>query len=247
MHLHCLGTAGYHPNEHRHTSCYFIPEASLLLDAGTGLFRIAGMIQSSHIDVLLSHAHLDHVIGLTYFLELLHTTPLRTVTVYGEAKKLEAIQKHLFAELIFPVLPNVKWVPLESTTHVGTAKLRWSPLVHPGGSVGYRLDWEKHSLAYITDTTSSLDSDYWRMVEGVDSLLHECNFLDSQKEFAVQTGHSWPSVVIEGAKKARVKKLILTHFDPLMSHVTPLGDDQAGISSEELPVEIASDRSIFSI
>jgi len=69
MQLHCFGTAGYHPNEGRHTSAYFLPESNIALDAGSGFFRLEKHIQQDSIDILISHAHLDHVMGLTYLLD----------------------------------------------------------------------------------------------------------------------------------------------------------------------------------
>ncbi len=56
MKLHCLGTAGYHPNDARHTSCYAIPDVNIVLDAGSGFYRIGGLLRSDTIHILLSHA-----------------------------------------------------------------------------------------------------------------------------------------------------------------------------------------------
>ena len=69
MRLHCLGTVGYHPNDARHTSCYCLPESGIVLDGGTGAFRLANLIETETLDVLLSHAHLDHTFGLTFLLD----------------------------------------------------------------------------------------------------------------------------------------------------------------------------------
>ena len=69
MRIVCLGTTGFHPNADRHTACYLIPEVGVVLDAGTGLFRLADHLETEHVDVFLSHAHLDHVVGLTYLIE----------------------------------------------------------------------------------------------------------------------------------------------------------------------------------
>ena len=46
MKLHCLGTGGYHPSEHRHTACYYLPELQLVLDAGTGMFRLPNQLKT---------------------------------------------------------------------------------------------------------------------------------------------------------------------------------------------------------
>jgi hypothetical protein len=40
MKLHCLGTAGYHPSDNRHTACFFLPDQGIALDAGSSVFRL---------------------------------------------------------------------------------------------------------------------------------------------------------------------------------------------------------------
>jgi len=226
MKLHCLGTAGYHPSPTRHTSAYLIPECNLLLDAGSGVFRLAGLVQSPELSVLLSHTHLDHVMGLTFFWDLITCTPLERVHVYGPRQKLEDLRQHLFHPSLFPALPPLEWHPLEE--HADGLKMegiecRWFPLEHPGGCMGYRLELPGASLAYVTDTTSRPDSEYWNAIQGVDWLLHECNFLDSERTLAERTGHSWTSAVLENAYQHGIQRLVLTHFNPLREDNDPVG------------------------
>ena len=99
MRLVLLGTTGYHPNDQRQTACLLIPECGVMLDAGSGMYRAAEYLETSELAIFLSHAHLDHVIGLTYLFDLVFQHPLDRVTVYAEAAKL-AIEEHLFAALI---------------------------------------------------------------------------------------------------------------------------------------------------
>lgn len=253
MKLHCLGTAGYHPSATRHTSCYFLPEAGLMLDAGSGLFRAEQWIDREEISILLSHAHLDHIFGLTFFLDLMAVTPLRRIHVYGERAKLEAIQTHLFSELLFPVVPPIVWHALEDLGHefsLAGAEIRWFPLEHPGGSVGFRMQWQSHSLAYVTDTTAKPDSAYWRAIQGVDWLLHECNFSDEWIDLAIKTGHSWTSAVLEGASAAHIPRLILTHINPLSVESDPLNLAAATAKlSQHTPnhILVASDSSVIDL
>jgi hypothetical protein len=42
----------------------------------------------------------------------------------------------------------------------GNGKLTYFPLEHPGGSIGYRLDWPERSMAYVTDTMATAEADY---------------------------------------------------------------------------------------
>ena len=60
MKLVVLGSYGYRPNELGHTACYAIPELGLVLDAVTGMFRMADYLQTTQLDVYLSHSHPDH-------------------------------------------------------------------------------------------------------------------------------------------------------------------------------------------
>ena len=197
-----------------------------MLDAGSGLFRVESLLNQEEISILLSHAHLDHVFGLTFFMDFVAVTPLRKIHVYGERAKIEAIKLHLFHELMFPVLPPIEWHAIEDLGReflLNGASCRWFPLDHPGGSVGYRINWPKLSIAYITDTTASPQSEYWREIQGVDWLIHECNFSDEWIDLAIKTGHSWTSAVLESASKAGIPRLILTHINPLAGESDPLG------------------------
>ena len=86
-------------------------------------------------------------------------------------------------------------------------------------------------MAYVTDTTASVDAAYVEQIHAVDLLVHECNFRDREEEWAVKTGHSFTTAVAQVAAKARVKRLVLTHFDSLDE-----SDD---------PIDLATARRIF--
>jgi ribonuclease Z len=233
MKLLFLGTGGYHPNERRQTACLMLPEAGIVLDAGTGFFRVRQHLTTPTLDILLTHAHLDHVVGLPYLLSTTFNRPLERITVHGAAEKLKAIREHLLSEHLFPAPLPSQWQALTpGQFQLGTARVTHFPLEHPGGSIGYRIDGPAgRSLAYITDTTASVDSPYVRAIEGVDVLVHECNCRDGQEQWAAKTGHSSTTCVAQVAAKAGVRRLILTHFDSLDE-----SDD---------PVDLAAARRVF--
>jgi ribonuclease BN (tRNA processing enzyme) len=236
MRIQFLGTGGYHPNERRHTACLLFPETGVVFDAGTAFFRVARRLETAEIQVFLSHAHLDHIAGLTYFLVPLMTGQVRRARVYANEKTLEAVRTHLFSEPTFPVLPGFEFQTLEeepAEIPLGDGgRLRWHPLVsHPGGSTAFRIDWpaadgrDESSLAYVTDTT--VDGTYTDFIRGVDLLIHECNFPDERAELCGPTGHSHTSQVTGLAAAADVGRLILLHIDPQMPGDDPLGLDEA--------------------
>lgn len=222
MQLQFLGSGGYHPNERRHTACVMLPETGVLFDAGTGAFRAAGRAETDELHVFLSHAHLDHIVGLTYFLVPLMTGRIRRVLLYGVPRCLDAVKTHLFSEPLFPVLPSFEFVPLGDRVPLpGQGVLSHCPLNHPGGSVGYRIDWPDRSLAYITDTVAN--GSYLEFIHGVDVLIHECYFPDDMAEWADKTGHSFTTAVAHLAADAGVGRLLLMHIDPERPEDDPIG------------------------
>src|SRR5262249_12840343 len=116
-----------------------------------------------------------------------------------------------------------QWQPLrDGATTIGSARMTHFPLQHPGGCVGYRLDWPQRSLAYVTATTASPAAASVKHIQRVDLLLTECNFHDEQREWAEKTGHSFTTAVAQVAAKAGAKRLVLTHFDPLNDADDPI-------------------------
>lgn len=228
MKLLLLGTGGYYANERRHTPCMLLPEQGLMLDAGSALFRAPQRLIRPELDIFLTHVHLDHILGLTYLLGLMHTHPLKRVTVHADAEQLAALDAHLFASPIFPKRPDCRFQPLAAETPLADGgRITHFPLVHPGGSRGYRLDWPGHSLAYVTDTTATLDATYVERIQGADVLLHECYFPDGYDEWATRTGHSCTSAVAQVAARAGVGRLVLIHINPQATADDPIGLAQA--------------------
>ncbi len=224
MKLILLGTTGYHPNERRHTPCLMVPECGIMLDAGTAMFRAGKYLETSELDIFLTHAHLDHVIGLTYLFSVLHVHPLDRITVHGEPQKLAAIDQHMFSEHLFPKKPPYELCPLaEEVSLAQGGRLTHFPLEHQGGSLGFRLDWPGHSMAYVTDTTAAASADYVPKIRGVDLLVHECYFPDAYADRAQKTGHSWTTPVAQVAREAQVGRLVLVHINPLSTEDDPIG------------------------
>jgi len=236
MQIHFLGTTGYHPSAQRHTMCVMIPALGIVLDAGSGFFRVREHLRTSELNILLSHAHLDHVIGLSFLFDVLYQNNA-TAHVYAAADKLAGLAEHLFHPTLFPLRPPYQEHPLhasvpaaataaqpssksaaggELTLACGT-HVRWFPLEHPGGAIGFRLSLPNgQSLAYVTDTTASPLASYRAEIQDVDLLIHECYFDDGAEDHARLTGHSCLSPVLELVRDCRPKRTALVHLNPLL-------------------------------
>lgn len=226
MRLVPLGTNGYMPSHGRQSMAFLAltDEAAILLDAGTGVARllepaIEALLEPYPVlDVLLSHYHLDHVVGISYLPGVWRTRPIRIHAPGPPLVKTDPAEAlcRLIHPPLFPVpLPEFPMaVELERLTGewavVGGVELRLRRQEHPGGSVGYRLG---DSLAYVTDTTA--DDATADLAAGVDLLLHEV-WLGPGGE-AGPSGHSAADDVARIASRAGVQRLMPVHHNPRCS------------------------------
>ncbi|HEX8465952.1 MAG TPA: MBL fold metallo-hydrolase [Abditibacterium sp.] len=228
MRVEFLGTAGYHPNAARHTSGILLPDAApddaFLLDAGSGTFRLIDRALPKNLHVFLTHAHLDHVLGTTFFLDICHGRDLG-ITFYGAAETLDAVTNQLFSSPFFPLSwpYQTQEIAPQTAFEVAGVKVNTFPLTHPGGCLAYRFGWPARSLAYVTDTVG--DGLYHPFISGVDVLIHERNFPDRLSELALASGHCTSSGLVAAARSSGAKIVIATHFNPLTTEDPLLEDD----------------------
>ncbi|MDX1969232.1 MAG: MBL fold metallo-hydrolase [Planctomycetaceae bacterium] len=219
MKIQFLGTGGFHPTERRHTAGVLLPEIGVAFDAGTSAFRLAPRLKSPNLFLFLSHAHLDHICGLTYLLVPLIQKSIQTCVIHTTAEVIAASEEHMLKPPIFPIRPRLDFVEIPEKVEIPAGVVRWHPLHHPGGAIGFRLDLHNgKSIAYMSDTNANDDS--IEFLRGVQVLIHECTYPDSQKQWCDITGHSHTTQVAKLARAANVGRLILTHIDPYVE-----GDD----------------------
>ena len=95
------------------------------------------------------------------------------------------------------------------------------PINHPGGGYGYRIEEDGVSCAYITDNEleppGKVSTTYEQWVEfcrGVDVLIHDAMYLESDMPYKHGWGHSLVSQARQLAVDAEVGCLVLFHHDP---------------------------------
>ncbi|GAB4317489.1 MAG: MBL fold metallo-hydrolase [Candidatus Sumerlaeia bacterium] len=228
MHVVFLGTGGYHPTDQRETNCVLIREAGIVLDAGTGFFRLSHYLQTPRLNILLSHAHLDHLCGIVYLASVLErtATPVEHVALYTPPGVREAVGT-LFSEPFFAGSLEKLGVPVsfhevgEGEFEIEGTMVKAMHLPHrSSGAWGYRLTKGFITIAYVTDTLIS--ETVSPLLQNADLAICESYLRNRQKDEAAAMGHSYPLTVGQTAKRAGVKKLILTHINPALENASSL-------------------------
>jgi phosphoribosyl 1,2-cyclic phosphodiesterase len=220
------------------TSCVSVrgPEGTVIvLDAGTGVRRMAAMIPDSmrRVDVLLTHLHMDHIQGLGFFAPLFR--PDMEVHIWGPASTNLALQARLRRYLSPPLFPvGLREVPCRLHLHevsdievdIGEFRVSSARVCHPGPTVGYRIrDGAGHGLVYLPDHEPALGvcvfpglPRAWTsggvLAENADLLIHDSQYSAQEYPGHVGWGHSSLRHVLNFGTLVEAKHLVPFHHDP---------------------------------
>lgn len=201
----------------------------LIIDAGTGIKGFGERLMAEtntkelHLHVLLTHFHLDHIIGLPFFAPLYSSKT--DITFYSPASPQET-EKYLRGVMMgryFPIdfketASRKKFVKIEGDSFsVGKLNISLCPLHHPQGSVAYKIEENDGSIVFATDTEppeQGLDERLASFIKGVTYFVYDATFTPEEYLTRQGWGHStW----LEGTKLARragVQNLLLSHLNP---------------------------------
>jgi phosphoribosyl 1,2-cyclic phosphodiesterase len=220
------------------TSCVEVrleDDTVLVLDAGTGV-RELGRTLVGHdgpIHVLLTHLHLDHVEGLGFFAPFWE--PGAELHFWGPSSPLHTLEERISRYLSPPLFPlQVADSPAELHFHdvspepwrIGSATIRAGEVLHPGPTVGYRIQEGAASLAYIPDHEPALGLDVgfeavapewlpgFDVASGATVLLHDAQLTEEEYAARVGWGHSSVDAAVAFATSAGAQRLVLFHHDP---------------------------------
>jgi phosphoribosyl 1,2-cyclic phosphodiesterase len=208
-------------------------DSIVVLDAGTGICALGATLPSDvrRVDILLSHLHMDHIIGLGFFAGLFR--PGLEVHIWGPSSTVLPLRARLTRYLSPPLFPvRLRDLPCRLTLHdvpLGTFEVPGMSVTaalvcHPGPTVGYRLDDETSTLVYLSDHEPALgarrfpDLPRWTsgfdLAHGADVLIHDAQYADDEYQHHIGWGHSSISQAIAFAVQAGVGHLVGFHHDP---------------------------------
>jgi phosphoribosyl 1,2-cyclic phosphodiesterase len=239
------------------TSCVEVRTASgecVIVDAGTGMRQLGNKLlreangQPGHYHVLLSHVHWDHIQGLPFFSPAY--IPGTRISVYAlltAANELDqvigGITRHEFFPMPLEAVPaQFDFQKVEPGVDFVVGGFHITPIAlnHPFGSVGYRIDGDGSSVAYVADTApfdkvlhkqhflsgpeplsdddkvalGAMRDALLARLKGVDTVIYDTHFLPDEYARFPHYGHSTPDQALEMCVEAGVRRLVLYHHAP---------------------------------
>lgn len=231
MTLRVLGCSGSMAADNRTTS--FLLDGRVLIDAGTGVGDLTLAQMAAIDDILLSHAHLDHVLAIP----LLADTVMRRrmaegrppIRVRALPETLAALRAHVFNGVIWPDFtqlpsqeaPVLRLEPLQLAERLvlGGRCIEVLPARHSVPAVGFavfpRADGSGAAWVYSGDTGPN-PALWARLAElEVHSVVIETAFGDGEQALAAVSGHLHPSQL------ARELQQLAPHVQVYLTHAKP--------------------------
>jgi phosphoribosyl 1,2-cyclic phosphodiesterase/CheY-like chemotaxis protein len=225
------------------TSCIEVRSARgtlVIVDCGTGGHSLGQKLMSSGAEglrghILISHTHWDHIQGIPFFAPLF--VPGNEWDIYGPKGLGQSVREALAGQMqydYFPVTldqcgPKIRYHDLvEGTFDIDEIKVSAQYLNHPALTLGYRLeadgvavvyscDHESHSrmLATGQGNVTGQDLRHAEFINRADLLIHDAQYTAEEYPAKVGWGHSSVEYVVKLGQFAEVKRIALTHHDPL--------------------------------
>jgi CheY-like chemotaxis protein len=220
--------------------------ACLILDCGTGARALGAALMANSrvplsVTILLSHTHWDHIQGFPFFAPLF--VPGNRITVCGPEGSARSLREVLSGQMEFTYFPvDIGQLPAtitfeelgEGTHEMGGARILAQYLHHPAMTLGYRIEADGASVAYLCDhepfaeTLSHAsvaprddasishegDRRHARFMADAGLVIHDAQYTPEEYPAKKNWGHSTYEYAVDLAGAARVRQLALTHHDP---------------------------------
>jgi phosphoribosyl 1,2-cyclic phosphodiesterase/GAF domain-containing protein len=225
------------------TSCIEVRSARgtlVIIDCGTGAHCLGQNLMSTGTKglrghVLISHTHWDHIQGIPFFAPFF--VPGNQWDIYGPKGLDQSLREALAGQMqytYFPVTPDQFGATIhyhdlvEGTFDIDDIKITTHYLNHPALTLGYRLEADGATIVYCCDhephsrslaggqgNIAGQDLRHVEFANGADLLIHDAQYTAAEYPSKIGWGHSSAEYAVKVGQRAQVKRLALTHHDPL--------------------------------
>jgi len=234
-----------------HTACVALARDGepprIVLDAGTGLINLGNALgdQAFEGSILVGHLHWDHTQGMPFFRAGAIDGARADVYIPEQGESAEAVLAGSFSPPHFPIFPSELgpgWgfhnLP-EGDHEIEGFTVRSREIPHKGGrTFGYRVGVDGVEVAYLSDHSPSsvgpgpdgLGARHQALldlVEGVDLLIHDAQFLSAQSPGVDFLGHASVEYTVAVGRECGVGRVVLFHHAPTRT------DDQLDVIARD--------------
>ena len=218
-------------SDRQHYSCYVVNKC-IAFDAGSLASGVSDQERSQIRDVVLSHAHLDHIAGLPLFIDDLFPLLTEPVRIHATEEVIEILESHIFNWQVYPRFSELRndhgpVIEYRKITEDGVFEvqgLRVSalPVNHKVPANGFLIQSDSARLVLTGDTAET--TDLWDVVNDcgpIDALLVECAFPNEFADLASISHHLTPEKLGSELKKitAAVDAIYVTNVKPAYRNV----------------------------
>jgi len=210
----------------QHLTCFVIDD-SVAIDAGSLAMSASREQQSAIRDIVVTHAHLDHIAGLPLFIDDLFSSLTEPVTVHATRPVIETLERDIFNWSVYPrfsELSNSNGPVLRYETFgqaeeftVKHLTFRAVEVNHRVPSSGFIISDTKSTIAMSGDTSGT--DGFWNLINSADqisAILLECAFPDELNELADVSHHLTPKrMVVELEKCERDCPVFVVNLKPM--------------------------------
>ena len=199
MKIRILGSSVQNTARRQYVSSYLVND-TVAIDAGSLGFYGTPQDQEAIRHVFLTHSHIDHTASLAIFVENAWTPTDDCPRVYGSPETLDAVQKHIFNDALWPdfialskkMYPFLALCPLKDETPVNADDLRITPVRvnHVVPTVGYVIRDGESAVIFGGD--SGPTNRLWEVAhhtEGLRAVFLEASFPNSLGGLASSSCH----------------------------------------------------------
>jgi ribonuclease BN (tRNA processing enzyme) len=223
MKVQLLASSVEDPARRQFVTSYLI-NGTVAVDAGCLGFYGTPQEQEAVKHMFLTHSHVDHTASLAIFVEDAWTPAGNCPVVYGSPETLDAVQRHIFNDVIWPdfvalsmhMPPFLRLCPLQDEVPVEVGGLTVTPVRvnHVVPTVGYAISDRKSRVIIVGDTGPT--DRIWevaRETPGLKAVFLEACFPNSMRTLAEVSLHLTPEMFCrEVAKLPPGVKVIAVHI-----------------------------------
>jgi ribonuclease BN (tRNA processing enzyme) len=226
MRLDILGAYGGNTDTNFLTS--FCIDSFLAVDAGCLTQGLSLERQTKISDILLSHTHLDHILSLPFLVDNLFGMTSHPIRVWTHSAVINALQKHVFNEIIWPDFtqlpsperPSLTFHEIQSEQSFELNHLRITPILvnHVVTCFGFLIECKLTQAALLFTADTGNTDRIWEIANACPNLkavIIDCSFPNEMEDLAIASGHMTPLQVAQDLKKLhRDLQVMIYHIKP---------------------------------